>query len=172
MESSQSVRIATPDDAECLAELHLRCWHETYSGLLSSNFFATHRVEVQLAIWSDVLNGPHARRHVVACAGGNLLGFAGSVPRNAASPNHAELWGLYLLRAHHGSGLGQQLLDGTLGDEPAALWVAEDNPRAQAFYRRNGFEFVGSKEEVDDWEGLVEVRMTRLGPGRGSWPSR
>ena len=34
---------------------------------------------------------------------------------------------------------GQMLLDAALGDAGAYLWIAEDNPRAFAFYRRNGF---------------------------------
>ncbi|MCS6582511.1 GNAT family N-acetyltransferase [Curtobacterium citreum] len=33
----------------------------------------------------------------------------------------------------------QALLDTVLADRPASLWVAADNPRAHAFYRRNGF---------------------------------
>jgi ribosomal protein S18 acetylase RimI-like enzyme len=39
--------------------------------------------------------------------------------------------------------------------------VAEDNPRAQAFYRRNGFVFTGARDTIEDWEGLPEVRMAR-----------
>ncbi|PZE62480.1 GNAT family N-acetyltransferase [Curtobacterium sp. MCLR17_044] len=33
----------------------------------------------------------------------------------------------------------QALLDTVLADRPASLWVAADNLRAHAFYRRNGF---------------------------------
>ena len=88
------------------------------------------------------------------------MGFAGSLPP-AEGRDVAELWGIYLLKAHHGAGLGQKLLDAALGAEPAALWVAEDNPRAQAFYRRNGFAFTGARDTIDDWEGLAELRMAR-----------
>jgi ribosomal protein S18 acetylase RimI-like enzyme len=66
-----------------------------------------------------------------------------------------------LVKAPHGSGLGQGLLEAAIGTEFAALWVAEENPRAQAFYRRNGFAFTGVKEPIEDWEGLIEVRMAR-----------
>jgi GNAT superfamily N-acetyltransferase len=113
-----------------------------------------------------LVSGPIADRQFVEDLHGELVGFAGSIPAASGTPDgssdaQAELWGIYLLRAHHGSGLGQQLLDATIGTEPAALWVAEANPRAQAFYRRNGFEFTGAAEPIEDWEGIIEVRMAR-----------
>jgi hypothetical protein len=35
-----------------------------------------------------------------------------------------------------------------IGDAPAYLWSAEDNPRAQAFYLRNGFGDDGTRRDV------------------------
>ena len=72
-----------------------------------------------------------------------------------------ELTTLYLRAARHGSGLGQELLDAVLGDRPASLWVAEDNPRARRFYARNGFAPDGARQTLALWEGLVEVRLVR-----------
>ncbi|WP_354962164.1 GNAT family N-acetyltransferase [Arthrobacter sp. Bi83] len=72
-----------------------------------------------------------------------------------------ELWGIYLLSAYHGSGLGQRLLEATIGTENAMLWVAQDNPRAQAFYRRNGFSPNGTRKVVEDWEGIPLIQMSR-----------
>ncbi|MCB5275771.1 hypothetical protein BJG92_03324 [Arthrobacter sp. SO5] len=40
------------------------------------------------------------------------------------------------------------------------LWVAKDNPRAVAFYRRNGFEFDGA-EQTDPAPKIVDARMVR-----------
>lgn len=47
------------------------------------------------------------------------------------------------------------------GDRPAFLWVAEGNPRAIAFYRRNGFIADGTRKIAPDWENLAEIRMVR-----------
>jgi len=44
-----------------------------------------------------------------------------------------------VLAARHGSGVGQALLDNAVKSSAAFLWVVADNPRSQAFYRRNGF---------------------------------
>lgn len=72
-----------------------------------------------------------------------------------------ELDMIYQLASMHGSGSGQALLDATIADAPAFLWTAELNPRAQAFYRRNGFEPDGAREVRADWESLVEIRLVR-----------
>lgn len=50
-----------------------------------------------------------------------------------------QLVKLYLLPHAHGTGLGQALLDTAIGAGPAYLWIMAGNPRAEAFYRRNGF---------------------------------
>lgn len=159
-----SVRPAAAEDAEALARLHLECWRETYAHLLSPGFMAGQGVEGRLAMWRHLLAGPHAARHFVAVDGGRLVGFAGSLPPEDGVREQTELWGIYLLASHQGRGLGQALLDATIGHEAAALWVAEENRRAQAFYQRNGFVFTGARDTIEDWEGLPELRMARPAP--------
>lgn len=62
-------------------------------------------------------------------------------------PVARELEGIYALTRVHGSGVGQQLLDASIGDEPAYLWIPDGNDRAEAFYRRNGFRRDGAERE-------------------------
>lgn len=159
METSLDVRHAEPGDAEELGDLHLRCRREAYAGLLSANFFEQQNLADRIARWSQILTGPHAARHWVAVHDGRLIGFSGSIPPGTSSVT--ELWGIYLLSAYHGSGLGQRLLEATIGTESAMLWVAQDNPRAQAFYRRNGFIPNGTRKVVEDWEGITLIQMSR-----------
>jgi ribosomal protein S18 acetylase RimI-like enzyme len=71
---------------------------------------------------------------------------------------------LYLLAAAQGSGAGSALLDAVLDeDEPAVLWVADPNPRAQAFYRRHGFRPDGIEKTES---GVRELRMQRPAASR------
>ncbi|MFF2316207.1 GNAT family N-acetyltransferase [Arthrobacter sp. NPDC058097] len=161
MDHTCHVRQAVPEDAEDLARLHLACWRETYEHLLSPGFMASQGVQGRLAMWRHLLAGPHAGRQYVAADGGRLVGFAGSLPAEDGVREQTELWGIYLLASHHGRGLGQALLDAAIGNEQAGLWVAEENPRAQAFYRRNAFVFTGARDTIEDWEGMAEVRMAR-----------
>jgi len=39
--------------------------------------------------------------------------------------------------------------------------MAQDNPRARAFYARNGFTPDGARKVEPSWEDLTEVRLVR-----------
>ena len=45
-------------------------------------------------------------------------------------------------------------------DGTASLWVADPNPRAQAFYRKHRFDFDGAGRVES---GVRELRMARTG---------
>ena len=121
-----------------------------------------------LAIANDVYPAPegfHRMEIWVAVAGGagggEVVGWANtSAGRDSDGPRDLELEGLYVLDEFHGAGVGQALLDAAIGDRPAYLWVLADNPRAHAFYRRNGFEPDGVSK-VDEWWHVHEVRFVR-----------
>ena len=157
-----TVRPATPDDAAGIGPCHLACWRETYAGLLSPAFFASRTTERFAANWARMLADPATAAVTVAEVDGEVVGFAQAVPSRDDPPVRAEeLATLYLRAAHHGSGLGQALLDAVLGDRPASLWVAEENPRARRFYERNGFTPDDAREVIESWEGRPEIRMVR-----------
>ena len=66
---------------------------------------------------------------------------------------------LYVYAADHGTGVGGALLEAVIDPaESAALWVADPNPRAQAFYRKHGFVADGTAQVGD---GVREIRMVR-----------
>jgi len=96
---------------------------------------------------------------------GAVIGVAMAGPPDPPEPGWSvHLYVLYVLAADHGSGAGAALLDAVLGPhESAALWVADPNPRAHAFYRKQGFVPDGAMQ-VDD--GVREIRMVRKGPDR------
>jgi GNAT superfamily N-acetyltransferase len=80
-------------------------------------------------------------------------------PQDAAATWARQLYVLYVYAAHHGTGAGPALLETVVGpEESAALWVADPNPRAQAFYRKHGFVADG-RAQVED--GVREIRMVR-----------
>jgi ribosomal protein S18 acetylase RimI-like enzyme len=80
-------------------------------------------------------------------------------PRDAAATWTRQLYVLYVVAADHGTGAGRALLRAvTDAEESVVLWVADPNPRAQAFYRKHGFVADGTAEVED---GLGEIRMVR-----------
>lgn len=159
-----SLRAPTVEDVEALALLHTATWRETYSGRVPDRWLGEEAVELRRRHWRSRLEHPLAgQRAIVAHRGPALVGFAVSGPPQSPEdpPSARELFMIYLARSAHGSGAGQAMLDEVLGDEPAYLWVAKENPRAQRFYARNGFRHDGMEKSVPGIEGFVEIRLVR-----------
>ncbi|MCZ9881733.1 GNAT family N-acetyltransferase [Arthrobacter sp. B2a2-09] len=156
------LRIPTAADTETVVQLHVESWRETYGHLLPESFFNDELVEQRRRMWTDNLRSiPPAWDMQVAEAEGEMVGFALAGPASGQSPSARELHLIYVLRAHQGTQLGQQLLDSTLGADPGILWVEKTNERAKAFYRRNGFELDGTEEADEQNPVFVDVRMVR-----------
>jgi GNAT superfamily N-acetyltransferase len=149
-----------------MARVHVRCWQETYRGLMSDAVlddpgFLTTRER----FWTAALTEERYRENRVAVAerDGELVGIAMSGPAlDTAAAWARQLYVLYVYAADHGTGAGPGLLKAVLHpDESVALWVADPNPRAQAFYRKHGFVADGA-DQVED--GVRVVRMVRFMP--------
>lgn len=156
-----TVRPATPADADVLVDIRNTGWREAYAHLLSAEFLANLTNDAEA--WRQGL-AREGRRSiaVVAELDGEIVGFAHAGP--AVEENAPRDWCLGLIYQYsraHGSGTGQALLDAVVGDRPAYLWTAEDNPRAMAFYRRNGFTPDGTRKIEPEWENMAAIRMVR-----------
>lgn len=174
MRSPLTVRPARTDDADAMASVHVESWQQTYQGLMRDEVLNDPGMfPARRRFWNAVLTDERYRsfRAAVAEADGAVVGIALAGP--GTEPDvawDAQLYVLYLLEAFHGSGAGRRLMDTVLpvGDA-AGLWVADPNPRAQAFYAKQGFEADG-ESKVED--GVSEVRLVRapgsLAPGRST----
>ncbi|RKR75037.1 GNAT family N-acetyltransferase [Frondihabitans australicus] len=160
--SDVTVREATLADAEGIAEVHVASWREAYAHLLPPEFLASLDVVERADRWRRILRERQSTV-LVAMTEDSAVGWASAgASRDADAPRALELSGLYVLAAHHGDGTGQRLLDAVIGDSPASLWVADRNPRAEAFYRRNGFARDGRSEQHTMGPHTIDaVRMLR-----------
>jgi ribosomal protein S18 acetylase RimI-like enzyme len=161
--SSLTVRPARVEDVAQMARVNVQCWQETYRGLmpdavLDDPGFPAARER----FWAAALTDERYRENRVAVAvrDGELVGIAMSgPPMDVAATWARQLYVLYVYMADHGTGAGRALLEAVVDpDESAALWVAEPNPRAQAFYRKHGFVADGTAQVED---GVREIRMVR-----------
>ncbi len=67
---------------------------------------------------------------------------------------------LYLAPDARGRGVGRALLGrAKAGRDRLSLWAFEANPRAVAFYRREGFRVVERTDGSGNEEGLPDLRM-------------
>lgn len=157
-----TVRPARVSDAGGIAAVHVQSWRETYAHLVPAAFLAGLDVGERTARWTRIL-GDDVTDVLVALDTEGIVGWASaSAGRDPLRPAPRELEGIYVVAAAHGSGAGQLLLDSAVGDGPAYLWMADDNARAEAFYRRNGFtRDGGTKEESLGPVVLPVVRLSR-----------
>lgn len=156
------VRPAVASDARGIAVVHVQAWREAYARQLPSEFLAGLDVEPRVARWAAIIEDDKTDVSVAETESG-IVGWAtASDGRDEDRPVPRELEGIYLLRLAYGSGAGQELLTAVIGDRPAYLWMLDDNPRAEAFYRRNGFQRDGAAREQRMAGTMIPViRMVR-----------
>jgi len=143
MSSPLTVRPARVEDVAQMARVNVRCWQETYRGLMSDAVLDDPGFPAARdRFWTAALTDERYRGNRVAVAerAGEMVGIAMSgPPLDAAATWARQLYVLYV---------------------QAALWVADPNPRAQAFYRKHGFVADGTAQVED---GVREIRMVRTG---------
>jgi GNAT superfamily N-acetyltransferase len=144
-------------DAEGYVRCHVECLAETYAPIMPPAFAEQHRAAIgdrirqtreQWAAWELEPAERRTRCWLASDVTGETVGIARSGPgpqqweNDLGAPVPAvdlELHHIYTLNRTHGTGLGQALLELAIGPADAYLWILHGNPRAERFYRRNGF---------------------------------
>jgi ribosomal protein S18 acetylase RimI-like enzyme len=140
------IRPATPDDAEAVARVHVETWRAAYAHALSPEGLASLSVTQRAEL--------HRRSPpVVADVDGEIVGLV-SVGPGTDPDTDGELYAIYVLPDHWGSGVGRALMQAgeerlrELGHQHAILWVLEDNPRARRFYEAAGWTLDGTRRPI------------------------
>lgn len=161
------VRPATVDDAPGIGYVQVTGWREAYTGRMPQSILDGLDIERSSRGWRRAIEqsgeGAYGRLWVAVVDDG-VVGFAASGPStdDDAPPGRQQLFAIYLLAKYYGSGAGQALLDVAIARAAASLWILEDNPRARAFYERNGFRPDGTVQDDARWgEPVREVRLVR-----------
>ena len=149
-----SIRLADPADAKLLTELGAQTFSETFSAENSEeNMGAYLMAAFNVSKQADELLDPE-RYCFIGELDGTPSGYAmlrqGEPPNSVKDSEAIELVRLYVLKTCLGIGLGGALMKscleqaGSLGHRTIWLGVWERNYLAQAFYKRWGFEEVGT----------------------------
>jgi GNAT superfamily N-acetyltransferase len=108
---------------------------------------------------------------LLAEASGDLMGFTwvcrGEAPASVTVPDAVNLARIYVNPSAQSSGVGRQLMRAAeaeaRGMGGSLLWLAvwEKNPRAVAFYRREGFTEIGRTGFPDDPDPECDLVMAK-----------
>jgi ribosomal protein S18 acetylase RimI-like enzyme len=153
-QSTLSIRAATAADAETLTEFARRTFHDAFASMNSpenmktymSQNFTPQKISAQLADPRAIFLIAEIEAAPVAFA--KL--YDGDVPGCVSGYAPVEIERFYVDRLFHGQGVAQTLMQDCfdrakqLGHGTIYLSVWENNHRAIAFYRKYGFDVVGS----------------------------
>ena len=171
------IRSARPGDAPALADFAARTFRET---------FEADNTPEDMAMYLEASYGPERQADelrdprivtLLAEDAGRLAGYCqlreGKAPECVPGPSPIEIWRFYVDRAWQGRGVARALmtagLEAAVARDARTAWLSvwERNLRAQAFYRKCGFEDRGAREFVlgrDRQTDRVMVRALRPGP--------
>jgi GNAT superfamily N-acetyltransferase len=141
--------------------VHALTWREAYEHVFGAERLLRRTPNVEL--WERSIARPDVDVFVVEDDAG-IVGWV-SVGPARDDDAAAELYGIYVRARGWGSGLGRALMQAGLQalrarfDGDAILWVLDDNPRARAFYEREGWRLDGATKEDEFLE--MQVREVR-----------
>ena len=151
------IRPAAPADAEALSLAANACFLETFADVLAGPDLVAHcRNRNSPEVFAAWLADPTARVWVAADEStGTIVGYvtlaASDLIFEGAADETLEVKRIYLLGRYHGTGAGSAMMRLAVEEAKSrgvsllALGVYGENHRATAFYRRHGFETVGTR---------------------------
>jgi len=176
-----TVRPATPDDADAIADVHIRVWQWAYESLMPADYLARraeNRTE-RVRRWREYLGESANSVFVVLDADNQVAGFVNfGVYREGQDDSRpvdgvGEVIAINVIQEVAGTGAGLALMDAAVGRlrgrglSPIRLWVLEDNARARRFYERYGFVLDGERSTITAGTAeLAEVRYTLATDGQ------
>ncbi|MDO3411099.1 GNAT family N-acetyltransferase [Saccharibacillus sp. CPCC 101409] len=160
-----NIRIARPEDAAGIAQVHVDSWKTTYKGIVSDAYLDSLSVEERWTRWEDRLRRPDLDEGVMVAENerGQICGFLDfGQSRETGRTQEAELYAVYLLQSEQRKGVGRKMFRKMVaelkerGYRSLMVWVLEPNP-AVHFYKRLGAEEFERKEIRIGDEPFTEI---------------
>ncbi len=146
--NEREIRIATFKDTLSIAEVHVQCWKETYTGMLKQEILDELKVRDKELLWKEITKSPDHKLFIYTENGmvkGFLAGYLN--PEN----NIAEILAFYLLEEIQRQGIGRELFQKfyhyalNQGYAFIRLEVFNKNP-SRFFYEKMGAKIIGETE--------------------------
>ena len=170
-----SVRPATLDDSERIADIHVRTWQAAYAGVMPQDFLDDLDIDARTAMWRRAIDGGTLPGAIfLAEVDSEVVGFiaVGRYRQSEGGPDPAvgEVFAIYVAAEHWSTRAGHALMRAAVdhftdhGVAEIRLWVLADNPRARRFYERFGYVADGETRIEDiaaDYPGARPVDELR-----------
>lgn len=151
------IRTATAQDAEALSHIGAATFLETYTEIIDGPDMLAHCTrQHSSAVYGKYLADPACSVWIAEYAAtGAPVGYAVNCPPDlpvAIQPGDVELKRIYCFSRFHGAGIGAALMQAAIEDARTRgaprllLGTYQDNHRAVAFYKRHGFELIGTRQ--------------------------
>ena len=152
------IRQAVIEDSEATARLNFDTWETSFRGLVPDEWMNKRNVDQHISQFQKRFaefgfGGMH-----IAELDGKVLGFSdGGATRDKSLPFDAELYAIYVLKAHQGKGVGQTLFRAVVnkaakdGFHSIIAKTFSTSPYRR-FYERQGGQIVPGYKE--DWEAV------------------
>jgi RimJ/RimL family protein N-acetyltransferase len=150
-----TIRLATPEDASGIAEVHVAAWRAAYKGHMLDDFLNNLTVEQKATVWKRALQEPSPGTTVVWEQEQRVVGFCVYGPsRDEDAPINTtgELVAINFHPLYWRQGLGTVMCRHVLVEgekrnwQSLTLWVLKQNLPARRFYERLGFLLDGTEK--------------------------
>ena len=138
-----------PDDAAALSLIGGATFLESFAGILEGEAIIAHIASQNSAdSFAKYLAAGAKGWLAEAAQGGAPIGYALLTPQDlpGGEDGDIELKRIYTLSRFHGSGVGAALMQAASGYKRLLLGVYRHNARAIAFYQKQGFEPIGTRQ--------------------------
>ncbi len=146
------IRSARPADADALALVGSATFLESFAGIVDGGGLVAHCTRNHCADAYRAYLAKGAKAWLAEIEPGHApVGYALTCEPelDLAQPGDLELKRIYMLARFQGSPMASALLrsarESAAGHQRLLLGVKEDNHRAIAFYRKHGFEIIGTR---------------------------
>ena len=162
------LRLATIEDAETIATIHVCTWQTAYKAIVPAQFLAALSIQKRANMWRRVISERHGTV-LLASVNDSDVGFISFGPsRDHDGMEKAEIYAIYVLPKFWHRGIGRDLLKEAErrleGQHFTAftLWVLEKNVQGRQFYQAKGFRLdANRREETIGGSVLTEVRYEK-----------
>jgi ribosomal protein S18 acetylase RimI-like enzyme len=168
---AMAVRTARPDDAQAVARVYIRSWHDTYPSILPAELLCAMTPQGQMARWRAAILARGGEHILVAeCAKYGVVGMASfGAAHDKGLGFDGEVYTLYVDPDFFGQGIGSTLMRSAFGAmrtsrfTSCVIWAHARNP-ARFFYEAMGGRLIAERtrrmmgsavpESAFGWRGL------------------